>query len=61
MPSRKLSFQGVESEEEFLQVLKAALQHPKAPDALFPLFYDFYQNYKSESCHHLQLAVTIYA
>lgn len=43
----KPAFDRCTTEEEFLQTLKAALNHPRAPDFLFPAFHDFYNNYKN--------------
>ena len=42
----KPAFDRCTTEVEFLQTLKSALNHPKAPDFLFPAFHDFYDNYK---------------
>lgn len=44
----RLAFEKAKTETEFLTTLKAVLQHPKAPDFLFPAFQDFFNNYKSE-------------
>ena len=44
----KPAFDRCTTEKEFLHTLKSALNHPKAPDFLFPAFHDFYNNYKSE-------------
>lgn len=43
----KPAFDKATTEAEFLRVLKAVLQHPKAPDFLLSAFHDFYNNYKS--------------
>lgn len=42
----KPAFDRCTTESDFLQTLKSALNHPKAPDFLFPAFHDFYNNYK---------------
>lgn len=51
----KPAFDRCTTEVEFLQTLKAALNHPKAPDFLFPAFHDFFNNYKGRCpvCHRL--------